>query len=562
MIRGLSNFGGKMSVHELAGKPAPRSILANIPRLVAAYYTSHPDVSDPAQRVVFGTSGHRGSSLKNSFNEGHIISICKAICEYRKAKGIRGSLFIGMDTHALSEAALGTAIEVFAAAGIEVMVQRGFRYTPTPVISHAILTYNRGRKSGFADGVIISPSHNPPEDGGIKYNPPAGGPADTVTTAIIEKRANDLLAAGTGKIRRVPLETALKSGYVREYDYVQPYVSDLGNAVDLDAIRSSGLRIGVDPLGGAAVDFWDPIAESYKLSLQVVNRVVDPTFSFMTVDRDGKIRMDCSSPYAMESLVNLKDSFDIAFGNDTDADRHGIVTKSEGLMKPNQYLSAAVWFLFRNRSSWKKEAAIGKTVVTTAMIDRLAADLGRRVCEVPVGFKWFTEGLLKGDYGFGGEESAGASFLRKDGSVWTTDKDGIIMGLLAAEITAKTGKDPAELYRDLENQFGRAFSLRIDAPATAEQKKALKNLSPQMVSAKELAGEPVLARLTRAPGNDAGIGGLKVVAANGWFAARPSGTEDIYKIYAESFIGNEHLKRIVKEAVAIVESAFGASGRG
>ena len=551
-----------MGVHELAGKKAPRSILANIPRLLSAYYTHKPDVSDPAQRVVFGTSGHRGSSLRNNFNEEHIIAISKAICEYRKAKRINGPLFIGMDTHALSEAAISTSLEVFAANSLTVMIQQGFRYTPTPVISHAILTYNKGRKKGFADGVIISPSHNPPEDGGLKYTPPDGGPADTETTRIIEKRANELLAAGPGKIRRMPLEKALKSGYVREYDYVQPYILDLGNIVDLDAVRSSGLRIGVDPLGGAAVDFWDPIAETYKLSLQVVNRVVDPTFSFMTVDKDGKIRMDCSSPYAMASLVNLKDSFDIAFGNDTDADRHGIVTKSEGLMNPNQYLSAAVWFLFRNRPGWKKEAAIGKTTVTTAMIDRLAEALGRRICEVPVGFKWFTEGLLKGDYGFGGEESAGASFLRKDGSVWTTDKDGIIMGLLACEMMAKTRQDPAELYRDLESRFGRAFSLRIDAPATAEQKKALQNLTPEMVSAEELAGEPVLARLTRAPGNDAIIGGLKVIAANGWFAARPSGTEDIYKIYAESFIGEEHLQRITTEAMRIVDRAFGASGRG
>jgi phosphoglucomutase len=551
-----------MGVHELAGKKAPRSILANIPRLLSAYYTHKPDVSDPAQRVVFGTSGHRGSSLRNNFNEEHIIAISKAICEYRKAKRIKGPLFIGMDTHGLSEAAISTSLEVFAANRVTVMVQRGFRYTPTPVISHAILTYNKGRKRGFADGVIISPSHNPPEDGGLKYNPPDGGPADTETTKIIEKRSNELLAAGTGKIRRMPLEKAMKSGYVAEYDYVRPYILDLGNVVDLDAVGSSGLQIGVDPLGGAAVDFWDPIAERYKLSLQVVNRVVDPTFSFMTLDKDGKIRMDCSSPYAMESLVNLKDSFDIAFGNDTDADRHGIVTKSGGLMNPNQYLSAAVWFLFRNRPGWKKEAAIGKTTVTTAMIDRLAKALGRRICEVPVGFKWFTEGLLKGDYGFGGEESAGASFLRKDGSVWTTDKDGIIMGLLACEMIAKTKQDPAELYRDLESRFGGAFSLRIDAPATAEQKKILQNLSPGAVSAEELAGEPVLARLTRAPGNDVRIGGLKVIAANGWFAARPSGTEDIYKIYAESFIGEEHLKRITAEAMDIVDKAFGASGRG
>ncbi|MCK9363576.1 MAG: phosphoglucomutase (alpha-D-glucose-1,6-bisphosphate-dependent) [Syntrophales bacterium] len=545
-----------MSVHELAGKIAPRAILANIPRLVASYYTGEPDVSDPAERVVFGTSGHRGSSLKNSFNEGHITAICKSICEYRKEKGIKGPLFIGMDTHALSEPALMTALEVFAAGRVTVMVQRNFRYTPTPVISHAILTYNRGRKNGFADGVIISPSHNPPEDGGIKYNPPSGGPADTGATAIVEKRANDLLAAGVRKIRRMPLARALNSGYIREYDYVQPYISDLADVVDMDAIRNSGIRIGVDPLGGAGVDFWAPLAELYGLSLQVVNTLVDPTFSFMTVDKDGKIRMDCSSPYAMESLVGLKDRFDIAFGNDTDADRHGIVTKSAGLMNPNHFLAAAVWFLFGNRPRWKKDAAIGKTIVTTAIIDRLAAALGRRVCEVPVGFKWFVEGLLSGDYGFGGEESAGASFLRKDGAVWTTDKDGIIMGLLAAEMTAKTGKDPAELYRDLENRFGAAFSTRIDAPATAAQKKALKNLSPEAVSAKELAGEPILARLTRAPGNEAEIGGLKVVAANGWFAARPSGTEDIYKIYAESFVSDKHLDRLVKEAAAIVDGAF------
>ncbi|MBW6485454.1 MAG: phosphoglucomutase (alpha-D-glucose-1,6-bisphosphate-dependent) [Syntrophobacterales bacterium] len=552
----MPNTEEKVSVHELAGKIAPRAILANIPRLVASYYTGEPDVSNPAEQVVFGTSGHRGSSLKNSFNEGHVAAICKSICEYRKGKGIKGPLFIGMDTHALSEPALMTALEVFAAGRVTVMVQRNFRYTPTPVISHAILTYNRGRKNGFADGVIISPSHNPPEDGGIKYNPPDGGPADTGTTAIIEKMANDLLAAGVHKIRRMPLARALKSGYVREYDYVQPYISDLVDVVDMDAIRNSGIRIGVDPLGGAGVDFWAPLAELYGLSLQVVNTLVDPTFSFMTVDKDGKIRMDCSSPYAMEGLVGLKERFDIAFGNDTDADRHGIVTKSEGLMNPNHFLAAAVWFLCGNRPHWKKDAAIGKTIVTTAMIDRLAAVLGRGVCEVPVGFKWFVEGLLSGDYGFGGEESAGASFLRKDGAVWTTDKDGIIMGLLAAEMTAKTGKDPAELYRDLENRFGAAFSTRIDAPATAAQKKALKNLSPEAVSAKELAGEPILARLTQAPGNGAEIGGLKVVAANGWFAARPSGTEDIYKIYAESFVSNKHLDRLVKEAAAIVDGAF------
>jgi len=545
-----------MKLHELAGKHAPREMLANIPRLVASYYANRPDVADPAQRVAFGTSGHRGSSFKSSFNEGHIVSICRAICEYRKARRINGPLFMGMDTHALSEPALITAIEVFAAAGVTVMVQKNFRYTPTPVISHAILTYNRGRKRGFADGVIISPSHNPPEDGGIKYNPPDGGPADTGTTSMIEKRANELLATGLGRIRRMPFQKAVKSGYVKEYDYIFPYISDLVNVVDLEAIRSAGVRIGVDPLGGAAVDFWAPLVEHYQLSLEVVNPIVDPTFSFMTLDRDGRIRMDCSSPFAMESLVGLKDRFDIAFGNDTDADRHGIVTRTGGLMNPNQYLAAAVWYLFRNRPGWKSDAAIGKTLVTTAMIDRVAADMGKKVCEVPVGFKWFVEGLLSGDYGFGGEESAGASFLRKDGTVWTTDKDGIIMGLLAAEITARTGKDPARLYHDLENQFGASFSSRIDAPATARQKKALQNLTPEMVPARELAGEPILSRLTRAPGNNVEIGGLKVVSANGWFAARPSGTEDIYKIYAESFTGSDHLKRILTEAVEIVEEAF------
>lgn len=545
-----------MNVHELAGKQAPREMLANIPRLVASYYANVPDVADPAQRVAFGTSGHRGSSFKNSFNEGHIVSICRAICEYRKAKRISGPLFIGMDTHALSEPALMTAIEVFAAAGVALRVQTNFRYTPTPVISHAILTYNRGRKNGFADGVIISPSHNPPEDGGIKYNPPDGGPADTKTTAMIEKRANELLASNRRKIRRIPFERAVKSAYVEEYDYIFPYISDLVHVVDMEAIRSAGIRIGVDPLGGAAVDFWAPLADSYRLSLDVVNPVVDPTFSFMTLDWDGRIRMDCSSPFAMESLVGLKDRFDISFGNDTDADRHGIVTRTGGLMNPNQYLAAAVWYLFRNRPGWKRDAAIGKTLVTTAMIDRVAADMGKKVCEVPVGFKWFVEGLLSGDYGFGGEESAGASFLRKDGTVWTTDKDGIIMGLLAAEMTARTGKDPARLYHDLESQFGVSFSSRIDTPATAEQKKALKNLTPEMASARELAGEPILSRLTRAPGNNAEIGGLKVVSANGWFAARPSGTEDIYKIYAESFTGSDHLKRILIEAVAIVEEAL------
>jgi phosphoglucomutase len=512
------------------------------------------------QRVAFGTSGHRGSSLLNSFNEGHILAISQAVCEYRKAKKISGPLFMGMDTHALSEAALATAIEVFAAHRVDVMIQKDFRYTPTPVISHAILTYNRGRKTGLADGVVITPSHNPPEDGGFKYNPPEGGPADTETTRIIEERANAILASGIVKIRRLPLERALKSGSIHEYDYVTPYVEDLRNVIDMEAISGSALRIGADPLGGAAVDFWDPIAESYGLSLTVVNRIVDPTFSFMTVDRDGKIRMDCSSPYAMESLVRLKDKFDIAFGNDTDADRHGIVNRGEGLMNPNHYLSAAIFYLFRNRPGWNENAVVGKTLVSTAMIDRVAADLGRRLCEVPVGFKWFVAGLLDGSCGFGGEESAGASFLRRDGTVWTTDKDGIIMNLLACELTAKTGKDPAALYREIEEKFGTSFYERIDAPATPEQKAAFKRLSPEMIAVGELAGEPVLAALTRAPGNDAEIGGVKVVAENGWFAARPSGTENIYKIYAESLLGEEHLRRIQKEAVMIVNGAFAAAG--
>jgi phosphoglucomutase len=549
-----------MSIHELAGKPAPRSLLANIPRLMSAYYTNRPDPTDPAQRVAFGTSGHRGSSLRNSFNERHILAISRAICEYRRSQRIAGPLFMGMDTHALSEAALATAVEVFAAHGVCVMIQQGLRYTPTPVISHAILTYNRGRKSGFADGVVITPSHNPPEDGGFKYNPPEGGPADTAITGIIETRANALLASGTGKIRRVPFERALKAGSIHAYDYVTPYVEDLRNVIDMEAIAGEGLRIGVDPLGGAAVDLWDPIADRYGISLEVVNRIVDPTFAFMTVDRDGKIRMDCSSPYAMESLIRLKDNFDIAFGNDTDADRHGIVTRGAGLMNPNHYLSAAVAYLFRNRPGWRKDAAVGKTLVSTSMLDRVAADLGRPLCEVPVGFKWFVAGLLDGSTGFGGEESAGASFLRRDGAVWTTDKDGIIMDLLACELTAKTGKDPAALYRDLEERFGRCFYERIDAPATPGQKAALTQFSPGMITAEELAGEPILAAVTRASGNNAAIGGLKCVAANGWFAARPSGTEDIYKIYAESFLSEEHLRSIEKEAVTIVDGAFAAAG--
>ncbi|WP_027716610.1 phosphoglucomutase (alpha-D-glucose-1,6-bisphosphate-dependent) [Desulfuromonas sp. TF] len=551
-----------MTMHELAGKPAPRSILANIPRLVSAYYTHAPDASDPEQRVAFGTSGHRGSSLRKSFNEAHILAISQAICEYRKAQGIGGPLFLGMDTHALSEPALASAIEVFAGNGLDVFIQEGLGYTPTPVISHAILVHNREIRGsrGLADGVVVTPSHNPPEDGGFKYNPPHGGPADTATTKAIEERANELLARGLEGVRRVLFERALRAGGIRRHDYVTPYVDALGSVVDMESIAAAGLRIGIDPLGGAAVAFWHPIAERYGLHLEVVNENVDPTFSFMTLDRDGKIRMDCSSPFAMESLIRLKDRFDIACGNDTDVDRHGIVTKGAGLMNPNHYLSTAIWYLFQNRVGWSPNAAIGKTLVSTSMIDRVGAALGRKVCEVPVGFKWFVDGLLDGSFGFGGEESAGASFLRRDGAVWTTDKDGIIMNLLAGEMTARTGRDPGELYREIEGRFGSPSYARIDAPATPEQKEVLKKLSPDLVTTRELAGEPITAKLTRAPGNGADIGGLKVITQNGWFAARPSGTEDIYKIYAESFLGEEHLLKIQEEAQAIVSAAFAAAG--
>jgi phosphoglucomutase len=551
-----------MKCHELAGKPAPRSMLENIPRLVSAYYIRRPDASDPAQRVAFGTSGHRGSSIRNSFNEAHIQAISQAICEYRRAQGTDGPLFLGMDTHALSEPAFASALEVFAANEVDVFIQEGMGYTPTPVISHAILVHNRGirGRGGRADGVVITPSHNPPEDGGFKYNPPHGGPADTATTKAIEDRANELLANGLEGVRRIPFERALKTGCIRRHDYVAPYVNDLGNVVDMEIIASAGIRIGIDPLGGAAVAFWAPIAERYGLKLEVVNQVVDPTFSFMTLDKDGKIRMDCSSPYAMESLIRLKDRFDIACGNDTDVDRHGIVTKGAGLMNPNDFLSTAIWYLFQNRDGWSRDAAIGKTLVSTSMIDRIGAALGRKVCEVPVGFKWFVDGLLDGSFGFGGEESAGASFLRRDGTVWTTDKDGIIMDLLACEVTARTGKDPAELYGELKERFGSPSYSRIDAPSTPEQKAILKKLSPEKVSARELAGEPIIAKLTRAPGNDADIGGLKVITQNGWFAARPSGTEDIYKVYAESFLGEAHLQKIQGEALAIVSAALTAAG--
>ncbi|MBS1965077.1 MAG: alpha-D-glucose phosphate-specific phosphoglucomutase [Chloroflexi bacterium SZAS-1] len=549
-----------MATHPLAGKPAPYDLLVNVPRLISAYYTHLPDPNIPEQQVAFGTSGHRGSSLSNSFNEQHILAICQALCEFRQAHGLNGPLFLGMDTHALSEAALATAIEVFAANGADIMIDQSFGYTPTPVISHAILTYNRGRTAQLADGVVITPSHNPPDDGGFKYNPPSGGPADTTITAQIQRRANELLADGLRAVKRMPYQRALKAETTHTHDYITPYVADLHNVIDMQAVAAAGLKIGVDPMGGASVAYWEPIAATYGLNLEVVNRRVDPTFSFMTVDKDGKIRMDCSSPYAMASLIGLKDRFDIAFGNDPDSDRHGIVTRSAGLMNPNHYLAVAVWYLFQNRPGWRADAAVGKTLVSSSMIDRVAARLGRRLAEVPVGFKWFVDGLVDGSFGFGGEESAGASFLRHNGTAWTTDKDGIILDLLAAEITAKTGRDPAQHYAELESMFGQPVYERMDAPASPAQKAVLQNLSPAMVAATELAGEAITAKLTHAPANHAAIGGLKVVTENGWFAARPSGTENIYKIYAESFLGTEHLKRIQHEAQAIVTAALQAAG--
>ncbi len=546
-----------MPLHPLAGQPAPHDILTNIPQLMTAYFTNHPDTAVPEQKVSFGTSGHRGSSLNFQFNEAHILAISQAICEYRQSQQIDGPLFLGKDTHALSEAAQVTAVEVFAANGAALYIQKENGYTPTPVISHAILTYNRGRTQGLADGVVITPSHNPPNDGGFKYNPPTGGPADTATTKIIQDRANEILADGLKDVKRMPYARALQQSHVHQHDFVRPYAADLGQVVRMDTIARAGLKIGVDPMGGAGVAYWEPIAEMYGLDLTVVNTAVDPTFSFMTVDKDGKIRMDCSSPYAMASLIRLKDNFDIAFGNDPDADRHGIVTRSSGLLNPNHYLAVAIYYLFQHRPNWPQQAAVGKTLVSSSMIDRVARHLGRKLAEVPVGFKWFVDGLIDGSYGFGGEESAGASFLRQDGTVWTTDKDGIILNLLAAEITAVTQKDPGELYQQLENQFGSPVYQRSDAPATREQKEQLKNLSPEMVTASTLAGDPITQKLTHAPGNGAPIGGLKVVTEYGWFAARPSGTEDIYKIYAESFKGEAHLQQIQEEAKAIVQAAFG-----
>ena len=545
-----------MSAHQLAGKLAPHEMLVNVPRLVSAYYTNQPDPGQPAHRVAFGTSGHRGSSHTYSFNEAHILAISQAICEYRKMQGYSGPLYMGMDTHALSEPAMYTALEVFAANAVEVVIQQGLGYTPTPVISLAILTYNRGRSSGLADGVVITPSHNPPEDGGFKYNPPSAGPADTVTTRWIQDRANQIMANGMKEVHRIPVEKALKAATTHHVDYVMPYVEGLRHVVQMDKISAAGLKIGVDPMGGSGVAYWAPIAEMYRLQVDVVNPRVDPTFAFMTLDHDGKIRMDCSSPYAMASLVDLKDHFDIAFGNDTDYDRHGIVTRSVGLMNPNHYLATAIWYLFQHRPGWGRAVAIGKTLVSSSMIDRVAASLDRRLCEVPVGFKWFVDGLLDGSFGFGGEESAGASFLRHDGRVWTTDKDGFIMDLLAAEILAVTGRDPGEHYQELEERFGKAWYARKDAPVTPAGKAVLGNLSPEQVEAGQLAGDQITSKLTRAPFNDAPIGGLKVVTANGWFAARPSGTENVYKIYAESFISPEHLATIQLEAQAIVDAAL------
>ncbi len=545
-----------MRVSPSAGKPAEPDMLINVPRLVTAYYTETPDPAVAAQRVAFGTSGHRGSALDAAFNEGHILAITQAICLYRAQKKIDGPLFLGMDTHALSVPAVATALEVLAANGVEVMLAEGDEYTPTPAVSHAILTYNRGRKAGLADGIVITPSHNPPHDGGFKYNPPHGGPAETGITNWIQTRANELLEARLQGVQRLPYEKALHASTTHRHDYLNTYITDLANVIDMDVIHSAGIRLGVDPLGGAGVHYWGPIAERYGLDLTVVNEAVDPTFRFMTVDWDGQIRMDPSSPYAMARLIGLKDQYDIAFACDTDHDRHGIVTKNAGLLPPNHYLSVAAFYLFQHRPKWSRETAIGKTVVSTQMIDRVAAKLNRELYEVPVGFKWFVDGLLDASLGFGGEESAGASFLRLDGSVWTTDKDGIIPALLAAEITARMERDPGEIYRDLAREFGEPAYDRVEAPASPEQKELLSKLSPQQVELTELAGDTIQTVLTQAPGNNASIGGLKVVTESGWFAARPSGTEEIYKIYGESFRGPDHLARILREAQAIVDDAL------
>ncbi len=548
-----------MTVYKNAGKPAQSEDLVNLDQLIKDYDLI-PDANDPAQLVSFGTSGHRGTSSERSFNCNHILAITQALCEYRSENGITGPLFIGMDTHVLSKPALETAIEVLAANGVEVRYQSDFGFTPTPVISHAILTTNENYKNVLSDGIVITPSHNPPTDGGFKYNPPNGGPAGTEITNKIQNRANQLLSENLSGVKRIPFNKAMKLEHVRPYDMMLPYIRDLENVIDMEMIQSAGVKIGVDPMGGAALHFWDIIAALYGLDITVVNKEFDPTFSFMTLDHDGKIRMDCSSPYAMASLINLKDRFDIAFGNDPDVDRHGIVTPTSGLMNPNHYLSAAIYYLFQNRSGWPSDTKIGKTLVSSSMIDRVAGALERELVEVPVGFKWFVDGLVSGEFGFGGEESAGASFLRKTGQVWTTDKDGIIMNLLAAEILACTEKNPAQIYQELIRSFGDPVYKRMDAPANPEQKQVLKRLNAVNVKAQHLAGEKIVAKLTQAPGNGAAIGGLKVTTKNGWFAARPSGTENIYKIYAESFLGESHLEKIQQEAQEIVSDAFSEAG--
>ena len=545
----------------LAGKPATPAMLVDVPRLVAAYFTGVPDYATPSQRVAFGTSGHRGSSFENTFNEWHVLAISQAVCAYRKRQGIDGPLFLGIDTHALSVPACASALEVLAANGVEVMLAQGDEYTPTPAISHAILTYNRGRTAGLADGIVLTPSHNPPEHGGFKYNPPDGGPADSGVTGWIEAAANEFLQSALHGVQRMPYAQALRAATTHRHDYLNAYVGDLGNAIDMDAIRDAGIRLGVDPLGGAGVHYWAAIAERYGIDLTVVNDAVDPTFRFMTLDWDGRIRMDPSSSYAMRSLVNLKDRFTVAVACDTDHDRHGIVTPGAGLLPSNHYLAAAIDYLFQHRPQWSGDAAVGKTVVSSQMIDRVAARLGRRLYEVPVGFKWYAGGLFDGSLGFAGEESAGATFLRRDGAVWTTDKDGIVAALLAAEMTARTGRDPGEIYRELTHEFGECLSDRVDAPATPEQKQRLSKISPQQVASTELAGDKILGILSHAPGNGAPIGGVKVIAEHGWFAARPSGTENIYKIYTESFKGEQHLRRIAGEAQAIVDAALAAPAR-
>jgi phosphoglucomutase len=539
-----------------AGKPVDPASLVNVPRLVTAYFASKPDPADPTQRVAFGTSGHRGTSLKNSFNENHIVATTQAICDHRRETGLNGPLFIGIDTHALAEPALASAVEVFAANGVDIMIDEGGGYTPTPVISHAILSYNKARTSGFADGVVITPSHNPPEDGGYKYNPPHGGPADTDVTGKVEKAANAYMEAGMNGVARMPYERARKAPTTHLHDYVSPFIADLGNVVDMALIKSAGVKIGIDPLGGAAVHYWAPLIEQYGIDATVVNEAVDPTFRFMTADWDGKIRMDCSSPFAMASLIEMRDRFDVAFANDTDADRHGIVTRTGGLMNPNHFLAAAIAYLFAHRPQWGNRAAIGKTIVSSSIIDRVAKKLNRKLVETPVGFKWFVEGLGSGGFGFAGEESAGASFLKRDGSVWTTDKDGMVMGLLAAEILGRTGRDPSQLFATLTDELGVPFYERIDVPATPKQKSALKALGPEQLDMRQLAGDAVTAVRTRAPGNNQSFGGIKVETEAGWFAARPSGTEDVYKIYAESFRDQSHLKAIQQDAQRAIAKAF------